>query len=173
MTGSLSIGDEAPNFDLSSTEDVLLMLKDEIIRTAIVVYFFADPSGERTHRDLDALNRSRPSLEKLGARVLAVSPAKLDELKKLQVSRQLRFPLLHDDRGFSASYGVAAPAEGAASDPALVVVSRRQKVRWLANPVASVESALPEVVKTLQGLPSSTETYQKSVINRWIDRLVS
>jgi len=173
MTGPISIGDEAPNFDLSSTEDALLMLKDEVVRTAIVVYFFADPASERAQRDLAALNGSRAAIEALGARVLGVSPAKLDELKKLQVAGKLRFPLLHDDRNFSAAYGVTAPAEGRTSDPALVLVSRRQKVRWLANPVASVEGAMPEVLKSLKGLPSSTETYQKSVINRWIDRWVN
>ena len=29
MPGTLGIGDEAPNFDLASTEDVVLMLRDE------------------------------------------------------------------------------------------------------------------------------------------------
>ncbi len=57
MPGPVSIGDEAPNFDLSSTEDALLMLKDEVIRTAVVVYFFADPASDRVQRDLDALSR--------------------------------------------------------------------------------------------------------------------
>lgn len=173
MPGPISIGDEAPNFDLSSTEDALLMLKDEVVRTPIVVYFFADPANERAQRDLDTLNRNRPALEKLGARVLAVSPAKLNDLKKLQADRKLLFPLLHDDRNFSAAYGIAAPEEGRTSDPALVVVSRRQRVRWLANPVATVEGALPQLLKTLEGLPRSTETYQKSIINRWIDRWVN
>ena len=32
MPGPVSIGDTAPNFDLSSTEDALLMLKDEVVR---------------------------------------------------------------------------------------------------------------------------------------------
>lgn len=173
MPGPISIGDEAPNFDLSSTEDALLMLKDEVVRTAIAVYFFADPASERAQRDLDALSRGLDALARLGARVLAVSPAKLDDLKKLQGDRKLLFPLLHDDRGFSAAYGVRPVVEGGTSDPALVVVSRRQRVLWLANPVAAVESALPQVVKALEALPSGTETYHKSVINRWIDRWVN
>jgi peroxiredoxin len=176
MPGPISIGDEAPNFDLSSTEDALLMLKDEVVRTAIAVYFFADPGSERAQRDLDALNKSRDALARLGARILAVSPAKLDDLKKLQAERKLLFPLLHDDRNFSAAYGIAAKEtaeEGRTPDPALVVVSRRQRVLWLANPVASVEGALPQVVKALEALPSGTETYHKSVINRWVDRWVN
>ncbi|HEX7181910.1 MAG TPA: redoxin domain-containing protein [Thermoanaerobaculia bacterium] len=169
MPGPISIGDEAPNFDLSSTEECLLMLRDEVIRTSVVVYFFADPADERARRDLDALNRSLDKLAALRARVMAVSPAKLDDLKKLQVERKLLFPLLHDDRNFSASYGVVAPEEGRPAAPALVLVSRRQRVLWLANPVASVEEALPQVHKVLEDLPSPTKSYPKSVINRGID----
>src|SRR5947209_3567077 len=131
--GPISIGDEAPNFDLTSTEDALLMLRDEIIQTAIVLYFFADPAAARTGSDLEALNKNLDPLGRLRARVLGISPAKIDELKKLQVQRKLLFPLLHDDRDFSARYGVTTPpaTEGqtpALAAPALVVVSRRQKV---------------------------------------------
>jgi peroxiredoxin len=154
MPGAISIGDEAPNFDLSSTEDALLMLRDEVTRTAIVVYFFADPASERAQRDLDALNRGLDSLARRSARVLAVSPAKLDDLRKLQIDRKLLFPLLHDDRNFAAAYGVAVQD----GNSALVLVSRRQRVLWLANPVDSVDAALPQALKALDGLPSGTET---------------
>lgn len=165
MPGPISIGDEAPNFDLSSTEDALLMLRDEVTRTAIVVYFFTDPASERAQRDLDALNRGLDSLARRSARVLAVSPAKLDDLRKLQIERKLLFPLLHDDRNFSAVYG--------ATEPTLVLVSRRQRVLWMANPVESVEAALPQALKALESIPSGTETYSKKVINRFIDRWVN
>jgi len=167
MSGLLSIADEAPNFDLSSTEDAVLMLRDEVSRTAVIVYFFADPADSRTHADLDALNGHLDRLARQTTRVLAVSPAPLDDLKKLQAGRKLLFPLLHDDRGFSAAYGVAA------ADPALVLVSRRQRVLWLANPVASVAAALPEAEKVLGGQPSPVKDYPASVINGLIDKLVN
>ncbi|HEY7216409.1 MAG TPA: redoxin domain-containing protein [Thermoanaerobaculia bacterium] len=172
MPGTVSIGDTAPNFDLSSTEDAVLMLKDEVVRTAVVVYFFADLGSDRVRRDLDALNRGLDALAKLNARVLAVSPAKLDELKKLQAERKLLFPLLHDDRNFSASYGVVPGAPEKPADPALAVVGRRQDVKWLANPVASAEDALPQVEKLLKDLPSPTRSYPKSVINRSVEFLM-
>jgi len=171
--GPIAIGDEAPNFDLTSTEDALLMLRDEVIQTALVLYFFADPASDRARRDLDALGRGLKDLARQRTRVLAVSPAKLDDLKKVQVERKLLFPLLHDDRDFSAQYGVAAAAEGAAAAPALVVVSRRQRILWLANPVAAVEEALPQVLKLLHGLPSPTASYPKKVINRIVDKWVN
>lgn len=170
---AISIGDEAPNFDLTSTEDALLMLRDEVSQSALVLYFFADPESERARRDLDALNRDLPDLARRRARVLAVSPAKLDDLKRLQAERKLLFPLLHDDRGFSASYGVVAAEEGKVSEPAMVLVSRRQKVLWLANPVAAAADALPQVTKLLSALPSPTASYPRKVINRIVDRWVN
>jgi peroxiredoxin len=173
MPGPISIGDIAPNFDLSSTEEALLMLKDEVIQTAVVLYFFADPASDRVHRDLDSLNRHLDTLAKLRTRVLAVSAVPLDELKKLQRERKLFFPLLHDDRNFSAAYGVAPAEEGRPPAPALVVVNRRQEVRWLANPVTSVDDAISQVQNILKELPSPTRSYPKSVVNRWIDRWVN
>lgn len=166
MPGPISIGDIAPNFDLSSTEDAVLMLRDEVSLSAVVLYFFASPEDDRSVRDLEALNAALEKLGRLKARVLAVSPAPLEALRRLQTGRKLLFPLLHDDRGFSASYGVTA-------DPALAVIGRRQEVRWISNPVAGVEAALPQVEQVLKGLPASTRSYPKSVINRWIDRWVN
>jgi len=170
---AISIGDEAPNFDLTSTEDALLMLRDEVSQNAVVLYFFADPESERARRDLDALNGRLKDLAGERTRVLAISPAKIEALKRVQIERKLLFPLLHDDRGFSAGYGVAAPEEGKTPEPALVVVSRRQKVLWIANPVAAVDGALADVVKALKTLPSTTASYPKKVINRIVDRWVN
>jgi peroxiredoxin len=173
MPGPISIGDEAPNFDLSSTEDALLMLKDEVTRTALVVYFFSNPADERVLRDLDALNARRDALAKLQVRILAVSQTPLDDLRKLQRERKLLFPLLHDDRNFSAAYGVTAPEESRPAAPALVVVDRRQRLRFIANPVASVEESMAQVESAIKDLPSPTKSYPKSVINRIVDRWVN
>lgn len=173
MPGPISIGDEAPNFDLSSTEECLLMLKDEVVRTALVLYFFADPVSERVLRDLDTLNANLASLVKRQVRVLAVSPVPLDALKALQRERKLLFPLLHDDRNFSAAYGIEPAGEGQPYAPAMVVVDRRQRVRLYSNPVASVADAFGQVDSALKALPSPTKSYPKSVINGLIDRWVN
>jgi peroxiredoxin len=169
---SVSIGEIAPNFDLTSTEGCVLMLRDEVARTAVVLYFFSDPESERVHRDLKALAKGREMLARHSAKVLAVAPVPVDRLQELQRQLDLRFPLLRDDRGFAAHYGVA-PSEERPPAPALVVVDRRQRVSWLANPVTSVEETLPQVDRVLGDLPSPTADYPRSVINRWIDRLVN
>jgi peroxiredoxin len=164
----LRVGDEAPNFDLTSTEDVLLMLRDEVPRTAVVLYFFASASEPRAVADLDALSARRAALAELDAKAMAISPASLAELKKLQAERRLGFPLLHDDRGFAKAYGFEPRAEGA-----LYVVDRWQKILWLQNPVGAVAAALPEIEKLLAKTPPPTALYPKKVINRWIARWVN
>jgi len=173
MAGPISIGDEAPNFDLSSTEGCVLMLRDEVVRTAVVLYFFADAESDRVHRDLKALSRHRDKLARRQAKVLAVSPLPLARLNELQRELDLHFPLLRDDRGFARAYGVEANEEGRQPAPALMVVDRRQRVRWIANPVTGVEDAMPEVEKLLGGLPSPTAGYPKRVVNRLVDRWVN
>ena len=170
--GRLAEGDRAPDFDLSSTEDAVLMLCDEVPRSAVLLYFFADPAEERARAGLSALADRREDFGRLGLKVMGVSPAKLDGLKAAQRELGLPFPLLTDDRGFSRSYGVEA-AEDAAPEPALVLVDRGQRVLWLANPAPAVEQEIGGILGRLKKLPSSTANYPRSVINRLVDRWVN
>lgn len=172
MAIKLSVGDEAPNFDLTSTEDVLLMLRDEVVRTPVLLYFFGGVDDDRARADLLVLARSWEDLTARGTRALALSSAKIQQLKELQAELHLPFPLLSDDRGFSRSYGVE-PDDDGASEPALVAVNRRQQIIWIANPVASVESSMDDVQRALEALPSQTVSLPKAVVNRLIDRWVN
>jgi peroxiredoxin len=167
----LAVGDAAPNFDLTSTEDVVLMLRDEVSRTPVVLYFFAEPASERARGDLASLSRDLPALAHLRAKVLAVSPAPLAELKRLQRDLNLRFPLLHDDRGFSAAW--VGGAEGTPTAPALALVGHDQRVLWLAAPAPTAAEALPEFLRLIKDQPASTALYPKRVINRLVDRWVN
>ena len=137
----LAPGDEAPNFDLTSTEDVVLMLRDEVTRTAVLLYFF-DAADEACREPLAALAAAWSRLGRHRARVFGVAKAEPEALKELQRELALPFPLLSDDRGFSAHYGVAAAAEGESPPPALLLVDRRQRVAWAANPAPAMAEAL-------------------------------
>jgi len=173
MSSSISVGQEAPNFDLSSTEDVVLMLQDEVVRTSVVLYFFGASLSERIEADLRSLSARRAELGALQTRAMAISPMKLPELKEVQQRLDLSFPLLRDDRDFSRLYGVAAPEDEEEAKPALVLVGPGREILWLANPVVSVGEALPELEKVLKGLPAPTAAYPRSVINRLVDRWVN
>ena len=176
MAAALVVGDEAPNFDLASTEDVVLMLRDEVPRMAVLLYFF-DGDGDRVRADLKNLARGQRKLKEAGAAILGISPAKIDALKALQRDLHLEFPLLRDDRDFSSQYGVEAASEDEPSPPALYLVNRDQKVLWRACPVTAIESSLSEIDGALKALPSSTMNYPKtvvnSVVNWWVNKVRS
>ena len=174
MADKLSPGAEAPNFDLSSTEDVVLMLCDEVPRMAALLYFFGDPTSEGVQRDLQALAAAQHDLTVNRVVILGVSRTRLPGLKQAQQDLKLRFPLLYDDRDFTSSYGVEAPEEGEAA-PAMFLVDRDQKVAWMANPLTSMESALQEVNSVLRNQPAPTYHYPAKVVNRvvnwWVNKV--
>ena len=173
MARELSVGDLAPNFDLSSTEGVLLMLCDEVPRNRVVLYFFADPASESARTDLAALAVARDGMTAKGVNIMGVSPAKLPELSAVQAELALPFPLLRDDRSFSAAYGVEPPDEDAVGESALVLVGRDQRVVWLRHVAGSVETLLGELTAAIDAKESPTRNYPKSVINRLVDRWVN
>ena len=174
MAPTLSIGDEAPNFDLTSTEDAVIMLRDEVPRSAVLLYLFHDPADDAVRADLEALAGAARRLKSLPLSVLGISPAKLDGLKAVQRELKLPFPLLVDDRGFSAHYGVEPRGEDEAPPaPAFVVVDRQQTVRWVANPAGAVNEALGRLESDLKKLPSTTSNYPRKVINSLVDRWVN
>lgn len=168
MSEKPSIGDEAPNFDLTSTEDVVLMLRDEVPRMAVVLYFFADAADDAARQDLACLAESQSRLAEKRAIVLGLSSSKLEVLKQVQKELGLRFPLLYDDREFTAAYGIEAAEQGVAPR-ALFLVDRDQKIRWQANPTSSVEKGVQEILAELSRQPSQTYHYPSSVVNRVVD----
>ena len=164
----LAAGDEAPNLDLTSTEGSVLMLSEEVSRTAVLLYFF-DAEDEECREALAALTGAWSRLGRHRARVFGVAKADPETLMELQRELSLPFPLLSDDRGFAAYYGVEAAAEDDAPAPALFLVDRNQQIAWSANPAPEMAEALGAVDRTLAALPGPTSNYPKSVLNRVVD----
>lgn len=170
MGRQLAVGDEAPDFDLSSTEGVVLMLRDEVPRNIVLLYFFPGTGSEAVGRDLETLAAARDALVAKRINILGIAPAKMPDLSALQAELGLPFPLLRDDRGLADAYGVDLSDEGA---PALVLVGRDQSVLAIADPATDVASALAELEKAVDETSTPTSNYPKSVINRLVDRWVN
>ena len=160
---SLAIGSGAPDFDLSSTEDVLLMLRDEVPRNTVVLYVFLEVD-DSSRADLDALADRAPKLATKGVRVMALSPAKLPALKQLQADLRLPFPLLSDDRDFCAQYGVEAEV----ASRRLVAVNRSCKVAWQASEWSNIDQALKDMKSAGVNSESVLTNYPGKVINRLV-----
>ena len=173
MTDRITQGDLAPDFDLTSTESALLMLRDEIPRTSVVLYVFSDPESEAVRRDLKALAGELSRLAAIHAKVLAMAPVKMPVLQALQAELGLAFPLLRDDRDFLAQYGVQAAGEDETPAPAMFLINRQRVIAWVGNPVSSVESALAEFEPLIKAEGTPTANYPKAVINRLVDRWVN
>ncbi|MEP7009858.1 MAG: redoxin domain-containing protein [Acidobacteriota bacterium] len=163
-----AIGETAPNFDLSSTEGVLLMLRDECVHSALVVYL-APALDEGAKLDLAALGRAQDALGRLRARPLAILKAPMPQLLAAQKELGLLYPLLHDDRAFLPAYGVEAET---GAEPALFLIDRGQNVLWKANPAGSVEAVLPALLAKLKALPRTRPSFPRKVINRVVERWV-
>jgi peroxiredoxin len=172
MTKTLTVGEEAPNFDLSSTEDVVLMLRDEVVRSAVLLYFFGE-CDDRSRQDLRLLARRVEPFRRHRVKIFGVSAVKMDLLKAVQKELELPFPLLHDDRGFARAYGAEAPEEGTSMDPTLVLVGRDQRVLWIETGLKETELALEDIASEIGDLPSPTTSYPRSVINGLVDRWVN
>jgi len=176
MAAALVVGTEAPNFDLTSTEDVVLMLRDEVPRMAVLLYFF-DGDDDRVRSDLKCLAAGQSKLKERGAVILGISRAKVAALKELQRELHLQFPLLNDDRDFSSQYGVVATPEDKSAAPGLFLVDRDQKILWMACPSSSVESSQEDIDKALLTLPGQMANYPKSIVNRvvnwWVNKIRS
>jgi peroxiredoxin len=168
LSEKLKIGDEAPNFDLTSTEDVLLMLRDEVPRVFVVLYFFGDPTQEPFRGNLATLEERRKELLAQQTVPLGISATKMPILKETQKDLHLVFPLLNDDRNFAASYGIESPEEGEPK-PALFLVGRDQRILWEANPSTSIETGLDEILAIVQKQPSQTANLPSTVVNRVVD----
>jgi peroxiredoxin len=174
MAEQIATGQKAPDFDLSSTEDALLMLRDEVPRTSVLLYVFVDPESDRTKADLGELSAARAGLAEKHAKVFGICPAKMPVLKALQSDLGLSFPLLRDDRDFAERYGVvAAEGDEAAPQPALCLVDCNRVVSWLANPAGSIADALSQIEPLLAAAGSPLGNYPKTVINRLVDRWVN
>ena len=164
MPRALGIGDRAPNFDLASTEDVVLMLRDEVPRTPVLLFFFGQVEAAKP--ELEALREVARELAATGVKVMAVSHTSLDELKEVQKELRLGFPLLHDDRNLSAAFGAGAASESESPAMILVLVGKDQKVLWSDHAPVAVD-AIRIAATAAQKIPP-TVNYPRKVINRLV-----
>jgi len=110
-------------------------------------------------------------LAESGVKVMAVSAAKLEELKVVQRELSLGFPLLHDDRNLSAVYGAGGASESESPASILVLVGRDQRVLWTDR--APVAAAAIRTAAAAANKISSTVNYPRRVINRLVDLWVN
>ncbi len=165
----LKVGDKAPNFDLASAESATIMLKDEISKQPVVLFFFKDSTVSENREMLQALNAAHGEIQSRRGVLFGIAPVKkLPELVELQQELKIVFPLLRDDRDFLSQYGLDSEEE----ERALYLVDEDSTIRVADRISDSVEALLPLLFKELEARPSAASRLPKSTLNRFIYRWV-
>jgi peroxiredoxin Q/BCP len=106
---SLSVGDAAPAFTLSSTGGTSVSLADFKGRPVVLVFYPGDDSSVCT-KQLNSYNDELAEFEKLDAQVLGISAQGVDSHEKFSGKHGFRFPLLADtDKAVAGAYGTLGP----------------------------------------------------------------
>lgn len=105
MADRLTVGEDAPNFSLSSGNGGTTRLADYRGRHT-VVYFYPAAATPGCTKEACDFRDSLESLRACGYDVLGISPDSVEKLAKFTAAQDLNFPLLSDaDHAVAEQYG--------------------------------------------------------------------
>lgn len=103
----LKEGDKAPNFTLANPLGEPVSLYDELAKGPVVLTFYRGSWCPYCNLQLRAYQQLLPEIEKLGGRLIAVSPQSPDNSLSHKEKEELTFQVLSDSNGrVSDSYGL-------------------------------------------------------------------
>ena len=102
----VSEGVQAPEFQLTSTEDEPFSLLARRGSTNLVLLFLDNASSGTDVEIATSFRDASEIFRSVRATVIGIAKAELDELKAFQASNALAFELLSDDGTVAAGYGV-------------------------------------------------------------------
>ena len=99
---------KAPLFELSNQEGEIVKLKEELKKNDyVLVYFYPRAMTPGCTTQACQLQKSHQQYNKLGIKVLGISPDKVSSLKKFSERDKLKFDLLSDvDNEVAKKFGV-------------------------------------------------------------------
>ena len=103
---TVSEGVQAPDFQLSSTEDESFSLLARRGRANLVLLFLDDASSGVDTEIATSFRDASDIFRSVRGTVIGIAKADLGELKAFQAENSLAFELLSDDGSVAAAYGV-------------------------------------------------------------------
>ncbi|MFZ3454522.1 thioredoxin-dependent thiol peroxidase [Arthrobacter sp. 7Tela_A1] len=101
----LSVGDAAPDFNLTSSDSSTVSLAD-LRGRSVIVYFYPAAATPGCTKEACDFRDNLNSLASAGYAVLGISPDNVDKLAKFAADEALTFPLLSDpDHAVAEAYG--------------------------------------------------------------------
>jgi len=104
---ALKAGDRAPSFALKDPEGTLVQSAELLRQGPLIVSFYRGVWCPYCNMELQALEALRPEFERLGARLVAISPQTPANSRKSVRQNGLSFPILSDAGGeVGAAFGL-------------------------------------------------------------------
>ncbi|NLF71248.1 MAG: thioredoxin-dependent thiol peroxidase [Candidatus Anammoximicrobium sp.] len=105
MANWIEVGKKAPAFTLTSDDGKKVKLS-ELQGSPVVLYFYPKDDTPGCTKEACAFRDRKAEMEKLGAKVLGVSPDTVEKHAKFRDKYNLNFPLLADpDHAVAEKYG--------------------------------------------------------------------
>lgn len=150
MASTPHVGDEAPDFNLPSTEGPVV-LSERLRQGAVLLVFYPGDDTPVCTRQLCDYRDNLRAFEELGVQVMGINPQGLDSHRQFARKHGLTFPLLSDgDKRVCRSYD-ALNLLGMARR-ALVLVGRDGRVRWRRTDFPVFHRTAAELREILAGL---------------------
>jgi len=148
---SLSIGDAAPSFTLSSASGEQVSLAEFAGRPVVLVFYPGDDTPVCT-RQLNTYNDDLSQFEALNAQVLAISAQSVESHQKFSTKHGFRFPLLADtDKAVAGAYGTLGPL--GFPRRSVFIIDGEGVVRYVHRAIAGLTfRPVSELVDVLEGL---------------------
>lgn len=104
---AVKAGDRAPSFALKDPEGKLVQSIELLGQGPLIVSFYRGVWCPYCNMELQALESVRPEFERLGAKLVAISPQISANSRKSMRQNHLSFPILSDTRGdVAAAFGL-------------------------------------------------------------------
>jgi peroxiredoxin len=105
---ALKAGDTAPDFRLPDARGGYVRLRDQLATGPVVLSFYRGGWCSHCNLELRALQKALPEINRLGAKLVAVSPQTPDESLSTAEKNELAFSVLSDVGSATAkSFGIA------------------------------------------------------------------
>lgn len=104
---AMKAGDEAPAFRLKDSEDNIVSSSELLETGPLIVSFYRGVWCPYCNIELQALQSALPEYNKLGARIVAISPQTQPNSRRSARENGLTYPILSDARGeVAAAFGL-------------------------------------------------------------------
>lgn len=96
FAGTLKVGDQAPDFELTNAEGKIVKLSEFTQKTNVVLCFYRGNWCPYCNIEISALVQSIPLLKKLNAKLILISPQISEKTKEIKEKYQGQYEMLSD-----------------------------------------------------------------------------